>query len=271
MQTSESSSRESTSSVASPSTSRLFWIGAAVRSGDLGADQPVTPIDIWPLLSERADIYSISAYCTSEILKMQPSGPYLLGGGVCYSSLVAYETARNLVAGGQDVRLLVMIEPWRPGLDTAPLRLIRRLLLSIYYPYSLVEFAGKMINSSRKRRRHGRQMPCGITEADLRARLFDLFVDKSVENYVARPYNGRIRMIVGAHMKERFLVRAGWRRLAAKGIEIHPVRAASWEELQQNGATAHKVREWIESVTDSGARRQATHQCEGLDRARPHS
>lgn len=51
-----------------------------------------------------------------RIRAVQPEGPYLLGGH-CNGALEAYEIAQQLRAGGQEVQLLVLIDPPEPVLD----------------------------------------------------------------------------------------------------------------------------------------------------------
>lgn len=48
-------------------------------------------------------------YYADQIRRIQPSGPYHLGGG-CYGGLVAFETARLLEAAGESVHLLALID-----------------------------------------------------------------------------------------------------------------------------------------------------------------
>ena len=45
---------------------------------------------------------------------MRPESPYLLGGH-CYGGILAFEIARQLVAAGQNVALLVLFETPTPG------------------------------------------------------------------------------------------------------------------------------------------------------------
>lgn len=64
----------------------------------------------WPLLT----IEQMAERYIPEIERVDPAGPYLLGG-VCMGGLVAWEMARRLKASGKRVSLLVLIETNRPG------------------------------------------------------------------------------------------------------------------------------------------------------------
>ena len=89
----------------------------------LGDDQPFYLLDpyrldhlrVLPSLEEMADTH------IQSIRKIQPEGPYLLGG-FCNGGLTAYEMARQLHAVGQKVDLLVLMDsiPTRlTGVSTA--------------------------------------------------------------------------------------------------------------------------------------------------------
>lgn len=61
-----------------------------------------------------APFYSVeeTAECyVAQIRRVQPHGPYYLGGG-CYGGLVAFEMARHLRSMGEAVSVLALIETW---------------------------------------------------------------------------------------------------------------------------------------------------------------
>lgn len=83
---------------------------------ELGQDQPFFVVrDPRPL--EDRGIYTVeehAAHFSAAIRALHPQGPYLLGGH-CYGGIVAFETARQLVAAGQQVSLLALFEVPTPG------------------------------------------------------------------------------------------------------------------------------------------------------------
>jgi oxalate---CoA ligase len=86
-----------------------FYAGRLAKL--LGADQPlfvIAPHDFGkdPLL---LPIEEIAAYRLPMILNAQPKGPYRLGG-YCLGGLVAFELARLLLAAGEKVELVGMID-----------------------------------------------------------------------------------------------------------------------------------------------------------------
>ena len=82
---------------------RLLGYTALVRH--LGADQPV-----WGLQSMTGvdEIRAVAARYLTEIRRVQPRGPYRLGGW-CFGGVVACEMAHQLPARGEDVELLALI------------------------------------------------------------------------------------------------------------------------------------------------------------------
>lgn len=76
----------------------------------LGADRPFYALHPHGLHGEAppATIEAMAAERLDDILRVQPRGPYLLGG-FCNGALVAYEMARQLEAAGEAVEAVVMI------------------------------------------------------------------------------------------------------------------------------------------------------------------
>ena len=59
-------------------------------------------------------IEDIAEVFLDEIRNAQPHGPYQLAG-FCIGAIVAFEIAQRLLARGQEVSLLALIEAWPPG------------------------------------------------------------------------------------------------------------------------------------------------------------
>ncbi|HEV8543932.1 MAG TPA: amino acid adenylation domain-containing protein [Verrucomicrobiae bacterium] len=78
----------------------------------LGPDQP--SFGIRSPREPFSDIEKMAAFYIKDIRKFQPNGPYFLGG-FCFGGNVAFEMAQQLVASGQEVGLLVMLESSPPN------------------------------------------------------------------------------------------------------------------------------------------------------------
>ena len=80
----------------------------------LGSDQPVLGVDPTMLeasrLPSRCQMEDVAVCLAKQIREVQSDGPYYLGG-LCGGGLVAYETASQLMAQGEQVALLALFEP----------------------------------------------------------------------------------------------------------------------------------------------------------------
>ncbi|WP_343058309.1 AMP-binding protein [Microvirga mediterraneensis] len=78
----------------------------------LGSGQPIIPINPHGLHGEAipASFEEMAAACLPQILERQANGPFLLGGK-CNGAMVAFETARLLVAAGHKVDMVAMVDP----------------------------------------------------------------------------------------------------------------------------------------------------------------
>jgi amino acid adenylation domain-containing protein len=124
----------------------FFCIGAgpifrplAVR---LGSDQPFLG-----LITQKSDmrdlpapfkLEDIAAALVRTLRSLQPSGPYFLGGW-CQDGVFAYEMAQQLLAQGEKVGLLVLLEAWNPARLRECSRL-ERSLIRLRRPFRKVAF-----------------------------------------------------------------------------------------------------------------------------------
>jgi thioesterase domain-containing protein len=82
----------------------------------LEADQPVYALQARSLdgsICEGHTLEEMAAAYLQEIRSLQPGGPYFLGG-FCFGGLVALEAAQQLLAAGEQVGLLVLIQTMNP-------------------------------------------------------------------------------------------------------------------------------------------------------------
>jgi thioesterase domain-containing protein/acyl carrier protein len=63
--------------------------------------------------AHRESIEKRAEACTAEIRRIQPHGPYALGGE-CVGGVVAFEIAQQLAAAGEEVALLALFDAWLP-------------------------------------------------------------------------------------------------------------------------------------------------------------
>ena len=83
----------------------------------LGKDQPFYGLQAQGLDGKpiaRISVETMAAYYLEGMRKVQPQGPYLLGG-YSFGGLAAYEVARHLRAAGEEVALLALFDAFNPA------------------------------------------------------------------------------------------------------------------------------------------------------------
>src|SRR5262249_49770903 len=90
----------------------LFLYGGSFElSRHLGEDRPCYGVKLWPDGGRAPEtVEEMAADCLRQIRCVQSQGPYFIGG-YSFGGLVAYETAQQLRQSGQEVKLLVLIDP----------------------------------------------------------------------------------------------------------------------------------------------------------------
>ncbi len=94
----------------------------------MGLDQPI--YGLIALLKDGVNgpvnqVEAIASYYINEIMKVQPNGPYYLGG-LSFGGIVAFEVAQQLAAHGQETRLLILFDAMLPS-AYKPISVYRRL------------------------------------------------------------------------------------------------------------------------------------------------
>jgi amino acid adenylation domain-containing protein len=211
----------------------------------LGQDQP-----LYGIQSEGSDggsiryrsMETIARYYIDEIRRVQPCGPYYLGG-YCIGGLVAFEMARQLRVAEEQVACLVLLEP-----DPPPYRgtLRKRMQLVLdetaVLPSSekLRYFTGRI--AQKVKWKIGKLQAAG---SDLIESLYNT-VNKSSEinadrlepirspvgmmlararkRYIPRAYPGRITLfLVPVSEYGQLAHDRGWSAFAEGGVEIHEI------------------------------------------------
>jgi acyl carrier protein len=81
----------------------------------LGSDQPVYGMRSGNrvMVKNQDNIERLAAHYVTEILEVQPEGPYLIGGN-CQAAQIAFEIAAQLTAIGHEITLLMLHEKFIP-------------------------------------------------------------------------------------------------------------------------------------------------------------
>lgn len=202
----------------------------------LGDDQPVYVLQAQgledPEQPAHTTIEAMVAHYIQEIQSVQPEGPYFIAG-MCFGNLVAYETAQQLKAKGQDVALVAMFDPF--NLASRELAAPRTLRLSLSYhltAMSVLDWRGKLSYLYHKAeravrkaiykryRKAGRPLPLA-----LRGFYFQDLSDVIRRKYVAVTYPGRVTLLLASKRPQAQTasideLEQGWSTLAIAGVDV---------------------------------------------------
>jgi thioesterase domain-containing protein len=243
--------------------------GLRARGAD-GTLQPHTSV------AQMADAY------VDEIRTRQPKGPYFLVGE-CAGGVNAYETARQLIAQGQTVAILVLMDVERPRLTKylhyraskwmdpvielphvairrfhesyylarAPLHIRRLRLLRLRdYPGYILDRIPTGRNSTAAASR--RDQATAVLQVNVSGQALK-HIEWVRENYrrVVRrfhpkPYEGDVAIIISETLYQNDPT-LGWKKLVPKGLNIHPVSGDHFTYIREHVAESGlKLRECIE-------------------------
>jgi amino acid adenylation domain-containing protein len=212
-------------------------------SRHLGNDQPVYALQAQGLdgrTSPLTTVEDMAALYLKEIRAFRPEGPYFLLGA-SFGGLVIYEMAQQLLAQGQEVALLAMLNTNCP---VYTLTKKMRCHLGHLMEYGPRRYASEVSRSVKRRfirqrtqENHGSQN-ANATDAEIQRLLVnDSGVDESLvrtvtailsaeQQYVPaqQEYPGKITFFWARDAKTSFEDnRLAWRRIAAGGFEVHVV------------------------------------------------
>jgi thioesterase domain-containing protein/acyl carrier protein len=228
----------------------------------LGLDQPVYGFQPrW--LDGRSPRYSNAEEAAAEFLTdlrtVQPKGPYLLGGD-CAGGIVAFAMAQELLRLGEEVRLLVMFDTYRPYFLSA-------LGLRLYNPLSrgrhvLNVIGGIMRASGPLKLQLFRELGCRkfkpvqtLTGEELAfQRLYRLRMDymQTMFRYRLKKYPGQITLIVN-ELQYKLDKSMGWKGVASGGLQIHCTPGDHWTRYLHGDEMAKRLLGCLERAQTGGA------------------
>jgi amino acid adenylation domain-containing protein len=193
----------------------------------LGSDQPFYGLQDG--IGNPTQIEALATCYLDEIRPIQSVGPYLLGG-ICSGGVVAFEMAQQLLARGQQVPLLALVEPVPPPIPRLG---------------SYLDLAASFFRRFTRRFGHHSRNVSQLGSVDQKAyfRLKAKLVANSwaLRRYAPRPYPGRIYLFLTAEsLNSAHSPQLGWRKLAAGGAEVHEI-PGSHDSI--TGANGTKIEE----------------------------
>jgi amino acid adenylation domain-containing protein len=216
-------------------------------------------------------VEQMAADYVREIRVIQPQGPYLLVGE-CVGGIVAYEMAQQLLAQGQKVALLAMLDTPRPTGARQLMFWWRKLWARLGIEDRLL---GRIIHHWRKpaelglrgRLKYfvGRSRKFALEVASVsylketppnndelkemwHAEVLRTGYLRCLFRYRPKPYARRVTMLVN-ETDARGNPKPGWRRLAAGGLEIHTVPGDHFSYIRDHVKdVAEKLRDCLDKA-----------------------
>jgi amino acid adenylation domain-containing protein len=208
---------------------------------ELGPDQPVygfqTPALTGGTVPERLE--AMAALYLEALLTWRPAGPYLLAGS-SMGGCIAFEMARQLTAGGQEVALLALLDSWAgeplaqaasaavPSADEVGPQAAFLAWLTGGDERALGRELAGLDGESRlalvlERARRAGGLPASYGSDDLLRLLAAIDGQRrALHLYQPGPYSGRVLFLRAAEGLEGH-PEVTWRQLASGGLEIHRV------------------------------------------------
>ncbi|HEX2091249.1 MAG TPA: amino acid adenylation domain-containing protein, partial [Longimicrobiaceae bacterium] len=239
----------------------LFCVHAAagtvlqylLLAGHLAPDQPLYGLEALPRPGVEADLEELAAEYLAAIRAVQPAGPYRLGGW-SLGGLFAFEMARQLLARGEEVELLALLDSYPPLGDqyrSAPdeAELLLFLAHDLGYPSGALHGLAELLAGHAPGERLERlaevlrsRVPAlaEIDAAQLRDRAEGYRRNLSAAaRYRPGPYAGRITLLRAAQGPAAPEdPRLRWRELTPFPLEVHTVEGDHYTILTGENARA---------------------------------
>jgi acyl-CoA synthetase (AMP-forming)/AMP-acid ligase II/thioesterase domain-containing protein/acyl carrier protein len=196
----------------------------------LGCDQPFYGLQAQGLDGEQRPLRQIAemaALYLTEICRIQPDGPYFLGGGSS-GGIVAFEMAQQLRAQGQEVGLVALFDTYFPQHHVNTVaskvdRLLGNLLLR--RPKDRVSYLFETFGAKVGKKVREVSLRLHRNDEGALARAMQQVLEanrEAVEAYVPKPYPGRVVLLLSSEAPDRSCYdgRLGWSEMASGGLEV---------------------------------------------------
>ncbi|MBT9332222.1 thioesterase domain-containing protein [Paracidobacterium acidisoli] len=204
----------------------------------LPADQPVYGVQaqsLQPGAKIHVSLEDMAAHYVREIRRLQPHGPYAFLG-LSFGGLVAYEMARQLLAAGETVGLLGMLDTWQPSYmkrlpnpGSLPVRVYQRLRL-VWLGMRRLNLPHKMIYLRNRLRNRALRVFYRYLAARGGGKISESMKSVRDINWIAGiqypvlPYAGQVTLFRATGENDwRLPQDLGWGAVAAGGVDLHPL------------------------------------------------
>ena len=187
------------------------------------------------LVDPHENVEAMAAEHVAEIRRLQPSGPYYIGGS-CMGGMVAFEIAQRLRASGEEVALLLLLDSPFP---TWP-RMLRNHAVNIWRdtlppangrPSGLRGAVVGLRDRARVLFRPTDEQRIGLRKTAIGHRYL-----RRMLRYRPRPYAGKLTLVACAESDVEDPTRV-WRDVAAGELEVLQVPGDHFTHLRDHVAT----------------------------------
>jgi thioesterase domain-containing protein len=236
-------------------------------AGHLGPEQPVYGLEARGLDGSEpphTTIEAMAAAYVTEILAREADGPYFLAG-YCFGGRVAFEMARQLVAGGREVGLLARLDSYGPGGGPGAMglppgrRLLRRVVRRVSEETEHLAFLGPreklayaMVKIGRVPARLGKRVEHALGFAPAADVAFRRVADvhrRAVRSYRPGVYPGpAVLFRAGRHHAHHFVdPEFGWSGWVAGGLTVRLIAVGPGAVIKGDcaRALAEELRPWL--------------------------
>ncbi|MDH3283889.1 MAG: amino acid adenylation domain-containing protein, partial [Acidobacteriota bacterium] len=245
----------------------LFCVPAAASPGlvfaplsrHLGNDQPfygLTPPALGGEVPPTDWYEQTAARFKEEIKKVQPEGPYYIAGG-CFGGILTYELAQQLVADGDEVGALLLMDAGYP-LVHGPVHRIRKRIIGFWARAANSLRSGERWDAvviPRHRPRWDVLNDAERLTANENQQAWNANLRAAAE-YKTMRYPGRITLIQSRDLDAYLAIKEDWEKLAGDGLDYHVVDCDHVDMLHEPHVS--KVAETIRACLADAERARAT-------------
>jgi aspartate racemase len=196
------------------------------------------------LVEPHKNVEQMAANYNREIRRVQPEGPYTIGGA-CVGGVVALEMAQQLRRAHQEVRTLVLIDSFIPRWS----RFMRNELVNLWSNRLRPDLerarADGLIKFARELRRRVLEPSPAEQIGYRQMRIMRTYLAR-LTAYEPQPYPGPVVLLRAAHTNQEEAQR--WRSVATGRFEMHDIPGDHFSHLRDHAkATAIRLEECLEA------------------------
>jgi thioesterase domain-containing protein len=226
----------------------------------LGTDQPFYGLQSRGLTGDTPDtrIEDMAAHYVNEMRKVQPVGPYFLGGR-SLGGMIAYEMACRLRADGDEVAMLALLDSYPVGYERlaangsktktrmarfakrfgAHLTNIRGLAgrEKLLYIFDKSKYGPVRVKSQLWRAIYRAYQNAGVNLPRTLQNV-EQFNWLAARKYRPRPFDGRVTLFwASKDLRAKFDLVEGWQMLARGGVDIHEISGTHLDMIKEPHVT----------------------------------